>query len=146
MIGIERRNEKRAALSASKPSIRPMVMVIPDRDVPGTSASICARPITKPDRIFISCMSLLREKRASAHHNNRPNPMVLKAMTRVSLSADSTQPCNKPPATMAGMLAIIRVSPNFRETSSPLPLPSHGTTIFQISLRKYTNTASKVPR
>ena len=43
---IDNKNEKRAALSRLKPSIKPIVIVIPEREVPGIKATACARPIS----------------------------------------------------------------------------------------------------
>ena len=46
VTGTANRNEKRAAASRDKPRNSPAVIVTPERDVPGTSASACAQPIT----------------------------------------------------------------------------------------------------
>ena len=45
MAGVESRNEKRAAASRLRSRNSAAVMVIPLRDVPGTTASACASPI-----------------------------------------------------------------------------------------------------
>jgi len=45
MIGIDIRNEKRAASSLEYPKAKADVMVIPDLDVPGISANACDNPI-----------------------------------------------------------------------------------------------------
>ena len=45
MPGIASRNEKRAAPERDRPSARPAVIVMPEREVPGMSASACAQPI-----------------------------------------------------------------------------------------------------
>ena len=42
IAGMESRNEKRAASSRVSPRNRPVVMVQPERDAPGTTASACA--------------------------------------------------------------------------------------------------------
>ena len=44
MIGIDIKNEKRAAALRVRPNIKPAVIVIPERDVPGISANACAKP------------------------------------------------------------------------------------------------------
>ena len=46
--GTDSRNEKRAAAARSKPSSRPALIVAPERDTPGISASACAKPIDEP--------------------------------------------------------------------------------------------------
>ena len=50
MPGTASRNENRAAPSRVRPSVRAIVMVTPERDVPGISASACAQPISSASR------------------------------------------------------------------------------------------------
>src|SRR5688500_8550659 len=45
MIGRLRRKLKTAADSRESPSARPAVIVLPERETPGTMANICARPM-----------------------------------------------------------------------------------------------------
>ena len=61
MTGADRRNENRAASWRAMPSIRPTVMVTPERDVPGTSASACAQPMIIASRRPMSVMFLALE-------------------------------------------------------------------------------------
>ena len=49
--GIERRNEKRAAAVRSRPMNSPAVIVAPERETPGISASACAKPTAMPSRL-----------------------------------------------------------------------------------------------
>ena len=49
-MGTESRKLKRAAASREKPSSIPVVMVLPDRDVPGTSASAWPMPMASAER------------------------------------------------------------------------------------------------
>ena len=46
MAGIPSRNEKRAAASRVRPRNIAAVMVVPDRDEPGISATACASPMS----------------------------------------------------------------------------------------------------
>ena len=43
--GSDNKNENRAAVSRDMPAKSPAVIVTPERDEPGTSASACARPV-----------------------------------------------------------------------------------------------------
>ena len=54
MMGTERRKLKRAAASREKPSSMPVVMVLPDRDVPGTSASAWPTPMASAEPAVMS--------------------------------------------------------------------------------------------
>ena len=44
IIGIDIKKEKRAAAFRVNPSIKPAVIVMPEREVPGISANACAKP------------------------------------------------------------------------------------------------------
>ena len=76
MAGIESKKEKRAALSRDNPNSKPIVMVIPERDVPGINATACARPINivplKPSFSSDLCAFLLPAL-TSAKPNKKPN-------------------------------------------------------------------------
>ena len=65
------RNAKRDAASRDRPSSSPAVIVMPDRDVPGTIASICRQPISSASRHDTS-NSVVPERgtRVSATHNS----------------------------------------------------------------------------
>ena len=52
IVGIANKKEKRAATSRLNPNANPMVKVIPEREVPGTNASICAQPMDNAERQF----------------------------------------------------------------------------------------------
>ena len=52
--GIDSRNENRAAASRVSPRNSPAVIVVPDRDAPGISASACAVPTTTASVVLIS--------------------------------------------------------------------------------------------
>ena len=58
MIGVASRNEKRAASSCDRPRHRPATMAMPERLIPGSSARICAEPISTPRRMGISASRL----------------------------------------------------------------------------------------
>jgi hypothetical protein len=59
--GTDSKNENRAAASRVRPSASPADMVIPLREVPGTRASACAKPMSKPSRRSI-CATLRRRR------------------------------------------------------------------------------------
>lgn len=46
MIGIEAKKEYSADDSESRPTNLPVTIVVPDREAPGISASVCERPMT----------------------------------------------------------------------------------------------------
>ncbi len=58
MPGTASRKEKRAAASRVSPSVRAIVIVTPEREVPGISASACAQPIRiasrQPTRVLVA--------------------------------------------------------------------------------------------
>ena len=58
MGGITMRNENWASDSFLLPSSRPVAMVDPERDTPGSTATACARPMIKAS--FIEMCSFLR--------------------------------------------------------------------------------------
>ena len=60
MIGVASRKAKRAASSLESPVRRPPPIVIPEREIPGTSAAACAVPIAS------ACLKLIFEIRPSA--------------------------------------------------------------------------------
>src|SRR5439155_299107 len=73
VIGVESRNEKRAAETRSRPAARPVVMLRPERETPGTSESDWAVPITRQARHPGSRVASPRGAERSTHHNRKPN-------------------------------------------------------------------------
>ena len=66
IAGMPSRNEKRAASSRRKPMKRAAVIVMPERDVPGMSATACARPMTSAEGSRMSSIALMRGPTTSA--------------------------------------------------------------------------------
>jgi hypothetical protein len=138
----------RAAASRSKPIRRAAVMVMPDRDVPGLSASACAAPMNRASRMPM--WSIVRVPRCwSAHHSRSPNPISDTAMIHGSPSTVSICSSNTAPTRAAGTVAT---------TSSQAILPSGvvgrsrlqssrnpSRTYTTMSRRKYDTTATSVP-
>ena len=81
MVGMESRKEKRAEASRLNPIISPAVMVMPEREVPGISASAWATPMNSTSFQVRPCSSRARRPRRSAYHSNSPNRMVVVAIT-----------------------------------------------------------------
>ena len=59
---MERMKEKRTANFRSKPIKQPVVMVMPERDTPGQSATACPRPTTSASA-SLAVFSVLRPRR-----------------------------------------------------------------------------------
>jgi len=83
---MDSRNEKRAAAVRSRPTSSPAVMVIPEREVPGISASAWAKAITATRPALSRYSQRVYSQRvcgprASAYHSSRPNRMVAAAIT-----------------------------------------------------------------
>src|SRR5690606_8081195 len=83
IIGIDKRNENVAAVLRSKPSNNAIVMVIPERDVPGIKATDCAKPIFSASLMLISFVSLDKVDLRSAYHSSNPKIIVVIDITRV---------------------------------------------------------------
>ena len=73
MPGTASRNENRAAPSRVRPSVRAIVIVTPEREVPGMSASACAQPISSASRQPTEYSSRSRRPKRSASHIRSPN-------------------------------------------------------------------------
>jgi hypothetical protein len=56
---------------------RPAVIVAPERDTPGTSASACAQPMRKPSRAVRVSTSRSRRLTRSASSITRPKAMSI---------------------------------------------------------------------
>ena len=90
IAGMESKKEKRAAPARFRPIMSAAVMVMPEREVPGINAMAWAQPINIMSFQVSVCSSRTRFPFASAHHNNKPNAMVVVAMTRGERSVVST--------------------------------------------------------
>ena len=73
VIGTSSRNENRAAESRSRPRKPPAVIVIPERETPGMSARLCARPTATPCFSVRSSIDLVIGRR-SAQPSSPPKP------------------------------------------------------------------------
>ena len=102
-IGISSRNEKRAAASRSRPLNLPLVMVIPERDVPGISARICVMPIEerRAGREPLDALALRPGPRATAAREDREEDRDLPRLAEVLLDLSSPSA----PAIAAGIVA-----------------------------------------
>ena len=75
--GTDSRNEKRAAATRSKPRNSPAVIVAPERETPGMSASAWAKPMTIASRRVsvsigaLAARDLLGDEQQQAEHDER---------------------------------------------------------------------------
>src|SRR6185369_3315771 len=149
VIGMLRRNENRALASLVNPNARPAVMVMPERDTPGTSASAWARPtpIAVPQPGTRSSRPGL-ENRSTAH-SSTPNPMSSDAMIGTAFGSERSLSSRSPsfqPAMSPGTVATARV-PNSRRASRCLVVSGEKkSTAMRRQSSRYANTsASSVP-
>ena len=143
MMGAESKNEIRALWLRLSPSSNAAVIVMPERDTPGTSAKACAQPMSS--RAFSPTAAVpWADARRSAAHSSTAKIIKHAAMTSGWRKVVSAQPFRHRPATAAGSVANAkphRVRPcGLRGRVSPLCSSSHQ------SLAKYSSTASKVAR
>ena len=76
--GIERRNEKRAAAVRSSPTNSPAVIVAPERDTPGISASAWAKPIFEP--VARPDLSIVRWRVPTCSASSSTSPSTISAV------------------------------------------------------------------
>ena len=107
IIGIDNKNEKRAAASRVSPVNNAAVMVIPERDVPGINAIAWAKPIINMSLKLSSYSSLTFLPLISDHHSKAPNTIVVEAIIIGFLSASSNPSFKNKPKATAGRVAII---------------------------------------
>ena len=129
VIGMPSRNEKRAAVARSRPPKSAVVIVIPERDVPGTSASAWAQPITSPwpQPTRSSGSPAPRDgsaARRSATHSTTAHTAVDTAMTSVERSRVSMSLPKSTPASTPGTVATPSTSASRRESSPVSIAPS----------------------
>ena len=79
-------------------------MVIPEREVPGMSASAWATPTTAASHQVSSSSSRRRAPARSAHHSSRPKPIEVEAMTSGLRAAEATRWYASSPARPTGMV------------------------------------------
>lgn len=140
-------NEYRAPSVRLNPSILDAVIVIPERLVPGISASICARPMKIASFIVIFSIVRVFSNFLSAHHRIMPNINVAHAMTYIVFSQSGSNACNIKPAAMTGTELM---SMNVRSFALcvvllPVPMSFRPISMASASRQKYTNTAMSVP-
>jgi hypothetical protein len=110
--GIESRNENLAAVGRSRPRNRPAEIVAPDLDTPGTSASVCAEPITTASRSPRSVIRRSLRPVRSATSRTRPNRISV-APIKVRLRASrSIRDSKASPSTAIGIVARMRYHPS----------------------------------
>ena len=81
-MGTDIKNENLTAELRSSPNKRPVVIVMPERDVPGINANICENPISSASfmpMVFIArcCFPTL-----SDNHSSKPKKIVANEMTK----------------------------------------------------------------
>ena len=118
MVGMESRNENLAAVVRLRPSSRAALMVTPERDVPGTSASAWARPMS---RAWLKLSVSLVPRNRSAAPRSTPKPMVAQAMVVMDRHSPSTLSLNRKPAMTTGIVAAETFSSSSNWVSNPFP-------------------------
>ena len=124
ITGTARKNENSVATLRSKPHIMPPIMVLPEREVPGIRASICAKPTTSASLTLISStlvtLGVLCIWRFSTHKIINP-PTTNAIATMIGLNNTSLMYLlNNNPTTAAGINATIRfITKRFTILSCP---------------------------
>ncbi len=77
IIGVERRNENRAAVGRSRLRSKPAEIVMPLRETPGTIDRIWKKPTNRESDIETWPSFLCSRAERSAHHRKRPIKMAL---------------------------------------------------------------------
>ena len=87
--------------------MREVVIVMPERLVPGIRASICDRPIKMASFNVRSSTFFVLGCFVSAHQSTTPNMSVIQAITYIVLSQSGSNKLIRNPAIMTGMELII---------------------------------------
>ena len=81
--GMDSKNENFTAKLRSKPRSMPKLIVVPERDSPGTTATACARPTTSASAVVELRSSLLPCPMRSAAKSRKPVRINAKPMKNV---------------------------------------------------------------
>src|SRR5438874_4045294 len=121
IVGIARKNENSAAAARSTRSSIAATIVPPDRDTPGTSASVCPSPTTNARPIGIRSASRTSGcgRTRSTIRITMPPAMKATAMiVRLPCSTVLTNFENSAPATSSGITATMTAIAKFRASAS----------------------------
>src|SRR5499427_3673646 len=149
VIGMLRRNENRAAARRVSPNARPAVMVMPERDTPGTSASAWARPtpIAVPQPGTRS--SRPGPENLSAAHSSSPNTSSSVAMSGTAYGSERSLSSRSPsfqPAMSPGTVATAMAKNSVRASRRLIASPEKNSTAMPRQSSRNANTsASSVP-
>lgn len=105
------RNAARTAASRLYPIARPKVMVPPERDTPGISASIWPMPNQIASFVFMSSSVLTWRARSSTIHRITPNMNSMATVIHRLRSVVSMACWNSTPAMRIGMVAMMMYQP-----------------------------------
>ena len=147
MPGIASRKLNRAAPERESPSARPAVMVMPDRDVPGISASACAQPIASACGQVSENSSFRPRPKRSARYISIPKKLSVPATKSGLRKFASMKSPNARPTRPTGMVATRicharRLSAVWRRRNTE---SSQATAIVTSCRRKYSSNATSVP-
>ena len=148
--GIASRNENRAAAGRCRPSSSPALIVAPDRDTPGISASDCARPISTPSRVeSCSSVALVAADGGRRSRGSRPKTISVVPISHRSRPPVSIWSWNAKPRIPIGIVATIRYQPirtsGCDRSDGSRSARSHFVAIDHSSWRKKISTAASVP-
>ena len=149
MTGIASRNDRRAAAGRAMPSTRAAVMVTPERDAPGISASAWPQPIHSACLKPISRIRVSYCGRRSAHTIRTANSAPATAMSRGSRNDASTVSCSSRPSTPTGSDATTIINPSRAEGPGGARYRSqarHSPRIAASSRRENAITAMRLPK
>ena len=124
------------------------MIVIPDRETPGMSARLCAKPTATPCFSVRSSIDRVIGRR-SAQPRSRPNPARKIAICHGSPMCSAMKSSSRKPITPAGIVAATTthaIRSSVVAIERRRSVPSHATTRPFRSCQKYATTATSVPR
>ena len=76
-MGTDKKNENLAAVSRSRTKKSPIVIVIPEGDVPGINANICENPISSASLLPMVFIARCCFPTLSDNHSSKPKKIVV---------------------------------------------------------------------
>src|SRR6266542_3655824 len=148
MIGSARRNENRAADSRVMPVARAAVIVTPDRETPGCSATAWAMPMTTVRRSVRPSSPWSWRARRSTAYRTTPKSASMIAISQGCPSFSSITSSNSAPTMAPGMVPTTRYQARRSSSVSARRFPierNHAPRYRAMSRRKYPTAPTNVP-